>query len=96
MSDTVNTEGIDRAELLAALFNAALPGHNMALLAYDAQPEQMTPTEAQELLDSGRDYFDYHRGRVLKIDVTKDELHPQNYDRDNGEGAVAQVVASLR
>lgn len=93
---TINTYGIDRAQLLAGLFNAALPGQNMARLAYDRQPESMTFTEAQALLDEGRDYFDYHRGRVLKCDVTLEHLKPHLYDRDNGEGAAARVVAELR
>ncbi len=95
MSDTIDTRGIDRAELLAALFNAAAPGQNLARLTYEAQPEQMTPDEARELIDSGRTYFDYHRGRVLKCDVTEDDLKPWLYDRDNGEGAAARVIAGL-
>ncbi len=96
MSDTIDTTGIDRAQLLAALFNAALPGHNMARIAYDEQPEAMTATEAQELLDSGRTYFDYHRGRVIKCDVTEDHIEGWLYDRDNGKGAAARVVEDLR
>jgi len=96
MSDTIDTTGIDRAQLLAGLFNAALPGQNRALLAYNAAPEPMTAIEAQKLLDSGRDYFDYHRGRVIKCDVTRDQISVLSYDRDNGEGAAARVVADLR
>jgi len=96
MSDTIDTTGIDRAELLAGLFNAALPGQNLARLAYDANPELMTIEEAQDLLNAGRDYFDYHRGRVIKCDVTRDQISVLSYDRDNGEGAAARVVAELR
>ena len=96
MSDTIDTTGIDRAKLLAGLFNAAAPGMNIARLAHDAQPEAMTTEEAQGLLDEGRDYFDYHRGRVIKCDVTKNQISVLSYDRDNGPGAAARVVAELR
>ena len=93
---TIDTTGIDRAELLAGLFNAALPGHNIARMIYDEQPQQMQIEEAQSLLGEGYTYFDYHRGRVIKCDVTKDHISHLSYDRDNGEGAAARVVAELR
>jgi hypothetical protein len=38
-------------------------------------------------------YFDYVGGRVLKVDLSGDELDPVLYDRDNGEGAADEAVS---
>ena len=92
---TVDTTGMDRAELLMALFNAASAGGSTAGIIAGLLPEPMDIAEATALLSDGRTYFDYHRGRVMKIDVMEDHLKPRLYDRDNGEGAVARVVAQF-
>ncbi|GAG30986.1 unnamed protein product, partial [marine sediment metagenome] len=47
---------------------------------------------AQEILDQGHTYFDYLKGRVMKINLSSDELRTALYDRDNGEGAAAQAL----
>jgi len=100
---TVNTTGIDRAALLAALYDRAQP-QGTGFLHFNPAP--MTLEEAQQLLDentqewprnSGKQvcYFDYLKGRVMKIDVLREELDPRLYDRDNGQGAVQGVVNQL-
>jgi hypothetical protein len=97
MDGKIDTTGIDRAQLLAGLFNAALPGGGVARIVYDALPEAMTIKGAQGLLDEFEyPYFDYVRGRVIKCDVGKDHISHLLYDRDNGEGAAARVVEALR
>ncbi len=103
MTTTVDTTSIDRAELLAALYDRAQP-QGLGFMHFD--PEPMTRDEAQRWIAQGIDnssgqaepecYFDYLRGRVMKIDVLPDLLNPRLYDRDNGAGAVAEVVAGLR
>jgi hypothetical protein len=40
-------------------------------------------------------YFDYLRGRVMKVDITGDELDPWGFDRDNGEGAAERALRAL-
>jgi hypothetical protein len=55
----------------------------------------MTREQAEELLIQTA-WFDYLSGRVMKIDLSKDELDPSLYDRDNGDGAAAQVIETLR
>lgn len=52
----------------------------------------MSTDEAQELLDSGQTYFDYLKGRVMKVDLSGDKLNPFLYDRDNGQGAAAAAL----
>jgi hypothetical protein len=90
----VDIAGLEKAEVLAALFNAS-HALGMGLLHYDT--EGMQVEEARELLTHQR-YFDYLQGRVMKIEIPEegDLLNPWGYDRDNGEGAVAGVVAALR
>lgn len=91
----LNIKGLDKAELLAALFNASKAqglsfldtGHN----------KKMTPEEAAvELQLRSTTYIGYLNGRVMKVDVGGDEMETWAYDRDNGEGAAERVVKALR
>lgn len=41
-------------------------------------------------------YFDYLKGRVMKVDLSKDEIETAMYDRDNGQGAAEIVINELR
>lgn len=76
-----------KAAILASLYNKAMCPGNMALIAY--HPDHiMTTAEAQTLLDATPSlYFDYIRGRVLKVRLSGDFLEDLDfrlYDRDNG------------
>ena len=84
----INLEGLDRAEILAALYNASKP-QGLGVLHYDPSP--MTRDEAEELLKV-RTYFDYLKGRVMKIDLSGNELDTWGYDRDNGQGAAEKAI----
>lgn len=84
----MNIAGKNKALILAALYNHSKP-LGMGILHYDPTP--MTEAEAQGLLDK-YSYFDYLKGRVLKIDLSGDELNFRLYDRDNGQGAGARAV----
>lgn len=88
-------QGLNKAAVLAALYNASKP-QGMGFLHYDAKP--MTPEEAQQLLDSDpRQYFDYLKGRVMKIDLSKEEdVNTWGYNRDNGKNAAEKVIETLR
>lgn len=93
MSETIDLTGLDKAEVLAALYNASQP-RGMGILYYD--PTSMTTEEAQKLLDSGQTYFDYLKGRVMKVDLSSDQLETWLYDRDNGQGAAQRVIDTLK
>ena len=88
----ISLEGLDKAEVLAALYNASTP-QGMGFLQYDPVP--MDKDEAASLLAECT-YFDYLKGRVMKIDLGTDELDPRLYDRDNGNGAAALAIDSLQ
>jgi hypothetical protein len=90
----INITGLNKAAVLAALYNASRP-QGMGFLQYT--PEPMTIEQAEALLDSGQTYFDYLQGRVMKVDLSNDDsFNDRLYDRDNGEGAAAIAIASLR
>lgn len=90
----VSIKGLNKADVLAVLYNASKP-QGMGFMQYDAKP--MTREEARKILDSGQTYFDYLKGRVMKVDLSKDdEFNPWGFDRDNGQGAAERAVNSLR
>lgn len=94
MSENVSIKGLDKAVVLAALYNAARP-QGMGFMHYDPTP--MTPERAAGILnDTPRMYFDYLRGRVMKVDLSGYEFSPLGYDRDNGDGIAGAVIQSLR
>ena len=81
----------DKAAVLAALYNSSRP---LGLGFLHFNPAPMTLEEARELLKFSS-YFDYVKGRVMKVDLSGDTLDTWLYDRDNGEGAAARAIASV-
>jgi hypothetical protein len=88
----ITLSGLNKADVLAALYNAAKP-QGMGFLHYDPKP--MTREEAEGLLTQTTD-FDYLKGRVMKVNLEGDELESWLYDRDNGQGTAEQAIAELR
>jgi len=98
----MNIKSINKATILAALYNRAQPlGHGF--LHYD--PVSMTVEKAKDIItDRGDDhvamfgpqvranrlYFDYLKGRVMKVDLSKDDLDTRLYNRDNGDNAAEE------
>lgn len=83
---------LNKANVLVALYNRART-QGMGIIHYT--PEDMTIDEAQELLDTGRTYFDYHKGRVMKVDLSGDELDTWLYNRDNGPEAAEIAIEAI-
>jgi len=83
---------LNKAQVLAALYNKAKP-QGLGELHYT--PENMTQDEAQKLLDKGQTYFDYHNGRVMKIDLSENDLRTDLYNRDNGNNAAEDIINLL-
>lgn len=89
----VNTKGLSKAEVLAALYNASHP-QGMGLLF--AQPGDMSIEEAEEIAKS-QDYFDYLKGRVMKVDLSDpDGFDERLYERDNGYGSADRAIMKAR
>lgn len=94
MGKTISIRGLDKAAVLAALYNASKQqGFG---LRNEAGKKDLTVDEARQYVD-GRDQlsFDYLRGRVMKVDITGNDLYPDLYDRDNGPGAAEAALAEL-
>ena len=110
MENEIDISGLDKAELLAALFNGSaqfgmgcMHGSGRADITVDdarkiidpdsADDKTLTPWEQQ---DAKRLYFDYLRGRVLKVKLSGDNMRTALYNRDIGRGAAEKIVAQLR
>ena len=89
---SVSIAGLDKAELLAALYERAQP---MGMGFFHYVPGPMCLDEARGLLRGGG-YFDYVKGRPLKIDIAGDYLDTRLYNRDAGSGAAERVIEALR
>jgi hypothetical protein len=110
----VDISGLDKAELLAALYNNSAP---LGMGFLQAVPGGMSIEVAKTLVEQevgddhtqmfGKDsaigrgrpslYFDYLKGRPLKVDLTGDKMRTALYDRDNGHRKTArQIVEELR
>lgn len=91
----IDIKGLNKAEVLKALYDGSRI-QGMGFL--QAVPEgTVTVEHCQQLLDStGYPYFDYLYGRVLKVDLSKDEFDERLYDRDNYPGAAAKIIDRLK
>lgn len=85
--------GMNKAEILASLYNRSKT-QGMGVLHY--QEGDMTVEEAQEMLDQGQTYFDYVKGRVMKIELSGDELETDLFNRDNGDGVCERIIEQLK
>lgn len=92
-SETIIISPEDRPAVLAALYNASRP---LGLGILHFTPDDMTVEQAAKLIEqqtrtvhdgSVEIYFDYLKGRVMKVDLGRPELDFRLYDRDNGPGA---------
>lgn len=89
----VDIKGLNKAEVLAALYNNSKP-QGLGFLHFDAK--DMTVAEAEEILKQTTD-FDYLKGRVMKVDLSSDDGFGEwLYDRDNGNGGAQRAVDALR
>lgn len=89
---TLNIAGLDRVEVLRALYNAARP-QGMGRLMY--VPGDMSREDAEELLaeaDKFGSYFDYLQGRVMKLKLKGDAISVALYERDNGLGSARAAL----
>lgn len=98
MSEEIDITGLNKAQLLAGLFNRARSqGWGFAV----ATDETMTVAQASAIIKRDRKYnedlhYDYVAGRSLKIYLGGNTFDPSNYDRDNGQGAAQSVIEAVR
>ena len=82
--------GLDRYEVLCALYDASKP-LGMGFIHYI--PGNLSLEEAHEFLE-GFERVDYVRGRVIKVKLPEyaESFDPYLYDRDNGDGAALAAI----
>lgn len=90
---TIDIKVLNKAAVLQALYNAAKP-QGAGFIHYDPTP--MSAEEALKILRSGQTFFDYLKGRVMKVELKGDSFDPSSYNRDNGEGTAEAVIDQLR
>jgi hypothetical protein len=85
----MDISNLSKPAVLAALFNDAKP-LGMGIIHYK-RDHIMDESEAAQLLES-QTYFDYLEGRVMKVDLSGNELRTSSYNRDNGENAAENAI----
>lgn len=91
----IDIKGLDKAEVLAALYNNSQP---IGLGQLQYVPGDLPMERAASIVASrnGVLNFEYMAGRVMKVDISDDEFDEWLYDRDNGTGAAERAIAPLR
>lgn len=88
----INIKGLKKSQVLAVLYNNSKP---LGLGIFDFNSKNMTEQEAEELLKH-QTYFDYLKGRVMKVDLKdNDRFNEYLYDRDNGRGAAQRAINKI-
>ncbi len=85
----IDITGLDKGEVLAALINGGSP-MGMGVLHY----RTVTPDEVRIHAQYG--YVDYCCGVPIKSDLRGDSFEERLYDRDQGDGRAAAIIAALR
>lgn len=88
----ISIKGLNKAEVLKALYDGS---HVQGLGFLQAVPAgTVTVKHCEELLKKDT-YFDYLYGRILKVDLSKDEFWEGLYDRDCGYSAAQIAIDSI-
>ena len=88
----VNIKGLDKAEVLLALYNASYCQIIMQGVS------KYTLADARIDLENSREkYFDYLHGRLLQVDLRDDnEFDDRLYDRALGYGEAEKAINELK
>lgn len=91
----MNIKGLNKAVVLMALFNASKQ-QGLGTLQKEGVAN-MDIDRAKYIIAGCGEYleWDYLHGRVMKIDITEDEVDTRLYNRDNGEGAAERAIDTI-
>ena len=90
--EQVDVTGLDKVEVLRALYARAKP-LGMGFIHFVEGP---LPLHEAQAAVRQQTYFDYLKGRVMKVDISGDSINPRPFDRDNGVGSAAAAIAELK
>ncbi len=85
--------GLDKVEVFRRLYNGAKP---QGLGFLHATQNEMSYEQAAAEFESDGPYFDYHHGRVMKVDLEGESFDARLYDRDNGSWAAVTALKGLK
>lgn len=89
---SVNIAGLDKVELLYALWNSSSPAAYFGQFM-GREPPEFDWDKARAAVNN---YIDYFCGRCIKLDLRRDSVDPCLFDRDFGHGCVTRVVQDMR
>jgi hypothetical protein len=87
----INISGLDKVKLLHELWNRQIVASYFAING--ATPPAF---DEEAAIDAVKKPIDYFSGRLIKADLSQDNVNPGQYDRDAGEGRFARIVSDLR
>lgn len=88
----VDISDINKVELLRALWNNSTPAAYYVFT--NTKPPEWDNEKATTAIGNG--FIDYFQGRLIKADLSCDQVNPSSYDRDNGRGALSEIVNLIR
>ena len=89
----MNIKNYNKAEVLAALYNKA---EVQGMGIFQAVSGDMTQEEAEIIFKESPDkYFDYLKGRAMKVSLAQDEVETRLYNRYNGDGVAERIIEAL-
>ena len=89
----VDISGLDKAEVLYALYN----GSHYQGISFLGRVNNYTLEDCRNDYEKSQDkYFDYLHGKVIKVRLNEDTFDSTLYDRDCGEGAAQKVIDNMR
>jgi hypothetical protein len=91
----LNVRDIAPAVLLAVLYNRARV-QGLGVLHSSVGPMEAEEAAALLMEQELPAYFDYLKGRVMKVEIDGKTLNPRLYDRDNGHKAAEECVNQAR
>ena len=86
----IDISGLDKVVLLKALYERAKP-LGSGFLQYTPAP--LSDEVAEK---ASKKYIDYLNGRVMKINISGDEVNTRLYNRDNGASAAEEVIQNIK
>jgi hypothetical protein len=90
---TVSIRGLNKADVLRALYDNSRP---LGLGFLHFIPGPMSREEAESIVEKNPSLcFDYVKGRVVKCDLSGDDMQVGLYDRDNGQGAAEAAIRKV-
>lgn len=87
----VNIKGIDKVELLKALWENSKP-----VVIFMLSDIDLLKFDYDKAKESVMEYIDYFMVGCIKCNLSKDEVHPNSCDKDYEEQKFQEIVNSLK